>query len=202
MSRMDMMIGYTRWELYWKRDKLLSELFGLEKGTPEYNAVQGKINRINLLKGALSDWSNEHRGCWFCWDSMGVVEEDREDMKSIPGYDEEGVANNPDPENHYVGIPAIMRQGAKIRTAKKFLDIYDDDDGYNTYDIVSTGDGEPQVLLADISRCPYCGRDLDEVWGKEYRNNDKFWGVDEYSWDYELYNIDKEPWDDDEDDES
>ena len=197
---MKMMIGYTKWELYNLFDKYRCEMAKYEEDTPEYKELQGKVNRILMLDGAFSDWGKALRGCWYCWDDMVVVEEDRENMKNIPGYDEDEIANDLDLDNTYSGIPAIMCQPVKIR--KTIIPVckedYDPDMPvwYNNsvrHDLVSSENEE--VLLANISHCPYCARDLDETWGKKYRNNDKFGGIDDESWDYYYDNIDDEPWD-------
>lgn len=64
------------------------------------------------------------------------------------------------------------------------------------HSIVLSAD-ESVVLVEDILKCPYCGRDLESDWGKKYRNNDKFWGVDDYSFDYYWDDIDTAPWEGD-----
>ena len=196
-----MIIGYTHYDLENKRMKLIGELNKCDEGTSEYNSVKGKFNRICLLQSALENWSKEHQGCWFCWDDMRVVEEDREGFKNYPGYSEEEVENDPDLENYYSGVPAIMRQPARIRATVEYHaatpnEDYDDSWSLRRHDLVSSSDGS--VIISDIKRCPYCGRRLLADWGKPHRNDLTFWGLNDELHDYLWDEVNEEPWGDDE----
>lgn len=198
-----MIIGYTNWELYHRFDKLRGKLGTLEPGSEEYNMVRGELNRVSMLDDALTAWIDAHRGCWFCWDDMDVVEEDRESFKGQGGYEERFLEGFDDSENHYSGVPKIMSQPAKIKRTEVPTDNFDpalprEYHYYTKHDIVLSDD-ESVVLVKDVERCPYCGRDLKVEWGKKYRNIDKFWGVDDYSFDYSWDDIDSTPWEDDDD---
>jgi hypothetical protein len=199
-----MMIGYTREQIENARMDAMGDVAKYKVGTSERKYAQGKFRRICLVESALDNWSREHRGCWYCWDDMKVVEEDREDFKNYPGYEECGYHRQPDPTNRYSGIPIEMRRPVKI--VASIEDIGDEwDDEWETpadlryirrYDLVSAED--ETVLLPGIRRCPYCGRDLDETWGREHRNYLPFWGLNDDPHDYWYDEVDGNPWGDDE----
>jgi hypothetical protein len=135
----------------------------------EYKLADKIMDDAYNVYTAFCEWGTRLRGCWFCWNDMQVVKEDRDYMLTLPGVD-------PDEEIE-TGIPEIMQK--KVRIARFDNGTWGDDDEDLEFDLVTNDGAMSEVVLDGISYCPYCGRKLEEEWAKNLRNNDTYWDTDD-----------------------
>lgn len=137
----------------------------------EYKIAAKEEDDALTLHAAFTGWGSRLRGCWFCWNDMRVVQEDREYALTLPGS-EPG-------EEVETDMPELMRKKVKISRYDNGTWGYDNED--LDFDLVTNDGAMSEVVLDNIAYCPYCGRKLEEEWAKELRNNDRYWDMDDDS---------------------